>query len=108
MKALTLVSAALCSAAATILPAKAEDLEFLLINESNAAITGFFVSPASSNDWQNNLMSGAPLGAGYETDIYIQDGLATCVYDIRADFSDGEQLEDYGLDLCELGSYTFE
>ncbi len=86
----------------------AEDLEFLLSNESNSPIVAFHVSPNNSGLWQNDLMEGGILDVGYEVDVLIGDGLETCVYDIRADFQDGQSVEDYGLDLCELGSYTFE
>ncbi|KLN58879.1 hypothetical protein WH96_20640 [Kiloniella spongiae] len=86
----------------------AEDLEFLLVNESNSPVVAFYVSPSNSGVWESDLMEGGFLAPNYEIDVLIGDGLATCVYDIRADFKDGETVEDYGLDLCELGSYTFE
>ena len=88
--------------------AKAEDLVFSLINESPSAITAFHVSPASTNSWEHNLLAGGILDVDYEIDVIIADGLTTCIYDIRADFRDGETFEDYGLDLCDTGSYTFE
>ncbi len=86
----------------------AEDLVFLLINESSSPVVSFYVSPASSGDWESNLMAGGFLDSGYEIDVLIADGMETCEYDIRADFEDGEVIEDFGLDLCDLGSYTFE
>lgn len=108
MKKNFILAAAAAALTLSVAQAAAEDLDFSLVNDTDTPITGFFVSPASSNDWENNLMTGGILDAGYETDVYIADGLSTCVYDIRAVFSDGEALEDYGLNLCELGSYTFE
>ncbi|WP_419904562.1 hypothetical protein [Kiloniella sp.] len=88
--------------------ASAEDLEFLLSNQSSSPIIAFHVSSASSGEWESNLMEGGILDSGYEIDVLIADGMETCEYDIRADFEDGEVVEDYDLDLCELGSYTFE
>ena len=95
--------AALTSASAAV----AEDLEFFLINESSADLIGFNVSAASSDSWEDNLLEGGYLAPGYEIGVLIADGLETCVYDIRGQFSDGADFEDYGLDLCDLGSYTF-
>ncbi|SDC93134.1 hypothetical protein [Ruegeria marina] len=89
------------------LAAAAQDLEFLLVNESSADVTEFHISIAASNDWEENLIEGGYLAPGYELGIVIADGETTCVYDLRAVFSDGAVLEDYGLDLCEMGSYTF-
>ncbi|MDA4847719.1 hypothetical protein [Hoeflea poritis] len=88
--------------------ANAEDLSFKLVNESPSPITGFYVSSENNRSWEQNLLSGGILDVDYEVDVIIADGLSTCVYDIRAEFQDGEALEDYGLDLCDLGSYVFE
>lgn len=95
------------AALATASTAMAEDLEFFLINDSSADLIGFNVSPASSDAWEENLLDGGYLAPGYEIGVLIADGLETCVYDIRGQFSDGAEFEDYGLDLCDLGSYTF-
>ncbi|UWQ30347.1 hypothetical protein K3555_08155 [Leisingera sp. M527] len=88
-------------------PAFAEDLEFLLINDSSADLVEFNVSPASSSNWEDNLMDGGYLAPGYEIGVVIADGATTCVYDIRGSFDDGSEAEDFGLDLCDLGEYTF-
>jgi hypothetical protein len=85
----------------------AEDLEFLLFNDSSADLIGFHVSPALSNAWGENLLHGGYLAPGYEIGVDILDGLSTCFYDIQGRFSDGTSAEDFGLNLCELGEYTF-
>lgn len=100
------VTAALI-AFAYVAPAAAEDLTFKLVNHSSSNLTGFHVSPASSGHWEENLLDGAYLASGYEVDVQIADGLRTCIYDIRGEFADGGEAEDYGLDLCDLGEYTF-
>lgn len=87
--------------------AQADDLTFLLVNESSADLVEFNVSPASSDQWESNLLQGGVLASGYEVDVLIADGLSTCFYDIRGTFADGSFAEDYDLDLCELGEYAF-
>lgn len=88
-------------------PAVAEDLEFVLVNDTSSDLVGFYVSPAHSGHWEENLLEGAYLPPGNEISVLIGDGLSTCVYDIRGSFADGQSVEDYGLDLCDLGEYTF-
>ncbi|WP_294228112.1 hypothetical protein [uncultured Shimia sp.] len=88
-------------------PVFAEDLQFLLVNESSAAVTAFHVSTSSSENWEENLIDGGYLDSGYEINVRIADGQTTCVYDVLAEFADGATLEDYNLDLCEMGNYTF-
>lgn len=99
------VAAVLICAFAT--PVGAEDLEFLLVNNSSSALTGFYVSAASSEHWEENLLEGSILASNYEVTVVIADGLSTCIYDIRGVFQDGDVVEDLALDLCELGEYTF-
>ncbi|UWQ81212.1 hypothetical protein K3725_09535 [Leisingera sp. S132] len=102
-----LIAASAAALLASHAPAQAEDLEFLLVNDSSADLVEFNVSPASSDNWEGNLMEGGYLAPGYEIDVLIADGATTCVYDIRGSFADGSEAEDYGLDLCDLGEYTF-
>lgn len=87
--------------------ATAEDLEFLVINSSSADLVEFNISPASSDSWEGNLLQGGYLAPDYESDVLIADGLTTCIYDIRGAFDDGSSVEDYGLNLCEMGEYEF-
>ncbi|MCG7521340.1 hypothetical protein [Ruegeria sp. Ofav3-42] len=87
--------------------ALADDLEFLVVNDSSADLVEFNVSPASSSDWEGNLLRGGYLAPDYEADVVIADGLSTCIYDIRGAFHDGSSVEDFGLDLCDLGEYVF-
>ena len=89
------------------MPAAAEDLSFLLVNESSADLVEFNVSEGSSRNWEENLLEGGILAPGYEIDVLIADGTTTCVYDIRGRFSDGSEAEDFDLDLCDLGEYAF-
>ncbi|SMP11127.1 hypothetical protein [Shimia sagamensis] len=102
LKFLALFATTFCATSAT-----AEDLYFLLTNESSAAVTAFHVSTSSSENWEENLIDGGYLDSGYEINVRIADGQTTCVYDVLAEFADGATLEDYNLDLCEMGSYTF-
>lgn len=105
MKRILLTAAVAALTFGTI--AQAEDLEFLLINDSGADMIGFNVSPASSDEWEENLLEGGYLAPDYEIGVVIADGLNTCVYDIRGQFSDKTDFEDFRLDLCDMGSYTF-
>lgn len=102
----------LCGAAIAALlsatPAIAQDLEFWLVNLTDTPIVEFYVSPADSATWEENLMEGYFLDASSEVSVIIADGLTTCIYDIATVFEDGFEFEDYGLDLCEMGEYVFE
>lgn len=88
--------------------AMAEDLSFVLTNLTSSDINEFYVSHSGTSEWEENLLSGAYLPAGNEVEVWITDGRSVCHYDIQAVFADGDVLEEYDLDLCDLGSYTFQ
>jgi hypothetical protein len=85
-----------------------DDLNFRLNNGSSSPVVGFFVSHAGANTWEDNLMRGRTLAPGASIDVVIADGRTTCDYDIKVAFADGDETDDRGLDLCEMGSYTVE
>lgn len=89
-------------------PAMAEDLYFKLVNLAGSDIVAFHVSHTGTKRWEENLIAGRYIPSGNELDIIIGDGRRTCNYDILTKFRDGSKSEDYDLDLCDLGSYTFE
>lgn len=87
-------------------PAMAEDLDFKLINTSSSGVVGVFVSHTGTSQWEENLIDGGVLPSGNQIDVVIADGRDVCDYDIKVSFQDGTSLEDYNLDLCQLGAYT--
>lgn len=87
--------------------ASAEDLEFVLINDTGSDLVGFYVSHSGTDEWEDNLLEGAYLPPEHQISVVIADGRSTCEYDISGDFGDGDEVIDYDLDLCELGEYTF-
>lgn len=101
------IAAALTLTAASTTTAIAEDLEFVLINQSGFTLTEFYTSPSNVNNWEEDVLGQDVLESGYTVKILIQDGRTQCEYDMRMVFADGDILEDT-IDMCELGSYTIE
>ncbi|MCB8840580.1 hypothetical protein [Aurantimonas sp. VKM B-3413] len=85
--------------------ALAQDLTFNLINNTSSAVTEFYTSPVSTDDWEENMVSD-PIAPGEQASANIADGRAVCEYDIKAVFADGDTVTDNNINLCELGSYT--
>lgn len=86
-------------------PAFAEDLVFMLDNQSGFVVTEFYSSPSNVNDWEEDVLGSDVLGSGDAMRITIADGREQCDYDLRIVFDDGDVLED-NADLCATGSYT--
>ncbi|MBX3497421.1 MAG: hypothetical protein KF769_14370 [Parvibaculum sp.] len=88
-------------------PAAAQDLAFMLANESGYDLVEFYASPVDINDWEDDILGQDILRSGDALRVIIADGREQCTYDLRMVFADGDVLEDT-TDLCETGSYTIE
>jgi hypothetical protein len=107
MKHLLGLPVAAALAIGTMSIAQAEDLVFELVNDTSFDLMEFYTSPANVDEWEEDVLGDEYLASGYAVDVLIADGRSDCVYDIKAVFNDGDVVEDYGVDLCDLGSYTF-
>ncbi len=47
------------------------------------------------------------LPSGNSVVINFDDGTGYCIFDLRAEFEDGDVLEKFGVNVCELGSFTY-
>lgn len=100
--------APLVAAAALLVPAtqaQAEDLAFMLDNQSSYTIVEFYASPTNVENWEEDILGQDVLAAGGAARITIADGRTQCDYDLRIVFEDEDVLED-AANLCETGSYT--
>jgi hypothetical protein len=99
-----LAASALAFAAA---PAQAEDVHFLLINQSGYDLYEFYASPTDVSSWEEDILGADILATGESVEVIIADGRTQCDYDLRMVFEDGDVLEDT-VNVCETGSYTIE
>ncbi|MEQ8432949.1 MAG: hypothetical protein RIA71_01800 [Oceanicaulis sp.] len=97
------VFAASCLAAGS---AHAEDVVYTLHNKTSYVVTEFYTGPANEDEWGYDLLGTEVLDAGESALVTIADGSDQCVYDLRIVFEDGDVVEDYGVDICELAEYT--
>lgn len=90
---------------AMTLPLLAEDLVFMLDNQSSFDIHEFYASPTNVGDWEEDILGADIVPAGDAVRVTIADGRDVCEYDLRVVFEDGDVLDDSS-DLCATGSYT--
>ncbi len=86
--------------------ALAEDLVFTLNNHTASPLVEFYVETSADSHWGADILTHdvPPGGSG---EVTIADGKRTCTYDILGVFADGSKVDERGLNLCELGSYTY-
>mgnify|MGYP000049765967 FL=1 len=86
-------------------PALAQDLVFMLDNQSSYDIYRFYASPSDVGDWEEDILGRDILYSGESARVTIADARTQCEYDLLIVFEDGDELTDT-VDLCQTGSYT--
>lgn len=104
----TLRSLVLASSIAFIAqPAFADQRDFRVYNKTRVDIKHLYVSPSGAKSWEEDVLGRDTLESGTSTRILFEGNASTCRYDIRAEFDDGDVVEDYKINLCDTNSYSF-
>lgn len=102
-------AAAPAAAAATPADAPAADVaevKFDLKNATSFTLTHLYMSPAASDDWDTDILGEQVVAAGETAEVSIDDGVESCMYDLRADFDDGDSIDVRGVDVCKIEGTT--
>lgn len=86
--------------------AQAQNRHVLVINETSLTLTRFFASNIAQPGWQEDMLGLGVLGPGRYVDANIDDGSGYCHFDLKAVFSDGEEVIRYNVDVCSITSWT--
>ena len=68
------------------LPAEANNVELRILNETGYTWTELYVSPTTSDNWGNNLLSGTVTG----DQMFVTNVRSGAAYDIMAVDTDGD------------------
>lgn len=93
-------------AAAATAPAGVAEVKFNLENATSYTLTHLYLSPAASDDWDNDILGEQTVAAGETAEVSIDDGVESCMYDLRADFDDGDAIDVRGVDVCKIEGTT--
>lgn len=92
--------------ALAVSPALAKTVKFKFKNSTSTAVTEFYLSLPSTDEWEENLVS-APIQPGESVSSSISQ-TDTCVYDVKTVFADGTTTEDRGWNFCDDSNYNIE
>ena len=81
--------------------------DFVLVNKTGVEINAVYVSPSKSNDWEEDILGDDVLENGQNVRINIDDGSGACIYDFKAEFTNGQELTRSRINVCEVSEYTY-
>lgn len=90
------------------LPAAALDRRVTVVNNTGFTIVEFYGSNTGANTWQEDILGADVLPSGQSVVINFDDETGYCMFDFRAVFEDGEILERGGINVCEIGTFTYQ
>ena len=93
--------------AATALPAAALDRRVRIINNTKYTIVEFYGSHTGTTSWQEDILGYDVLPPGNSVNVNFDDGTGYCIFDFKAVFNDGDVLEKYGVNVCEISTYRY-
>lgn len=106
-KYLSLAALAVFFLAATMAGASAYDRHVVIVNNTSYTIVEFYASSTGVKSWQEDILGSDVLYSGQQVRINIDDGTGYCKYDFKAVYEDGDVSISDGINVCEIGTFTY-
>ncbi|EIJ35073.1 hypothetical protein [Thiothrix nivea] len=79
---------------------------FSLKNGAATPLYELYMSPPQIDDWEENVITVEVLQPNETITITVDDGREDCLYDIKAVFEDGDEVEHDSVHICDGESYV--
>jgi hypothetical protein len=87
--------------------ASAAPQDFQLDNETGYTIKNLYISPTTTNDWQEDVLGQDTLDNGAAVNIHFPGGRGeTCEWDLKIAYNDDSSHEWTSVNLCSINKVT--
>ena len=86
----------------------AADQDFTLVNKTGFDIHSVYVSPHSTDDWQEDVLGKAVLASGDQVDIKFSRSTKEKMWDLKVADKDGKEYTWQNINLLEVAKVTVE
>lgn len=76
--------------------------DFTLVNRTGYTVEHVYVSAASANSWEEDVLGEDTLPTGDLVNIGFEKGQRGCQYDLKVVYDDGDTSEWRGINLCSI------
>ncbi|MCC7321710.1 MAG: hypothetical protein IT542_12120 [Rubellimicrobium sp.] len=77
----------------------------LIVNQTGQTIWRFYGSNSGSNYWEEDLLGSSVLPSGQSIMVDFTDGSGYCNFDFKFEFQNGQSIQDFGINVCSIGTY---
>jgi hypothetical protein len=93
---------------ASVLPAAALDRRVVIVNNSAYTIEYMYATNKGDSSFGDfDILGSDVLPPGYNITVNFDDGSGYCVFDIRVVLEGGATDDAYGINVCEISTYTY-
>ena len=76
-------------------------------NNTGWTMLRFYASDSRITDWQEDMLGRGTLAAGNSIMMNIDDGSGACLYDFKAEFTNGQVLTRFNINVCQIADYYY-
>ena len=76
-------------------------------NQTGWTMLRFYASDSRKTSWEEDILGSSVLNNGRSVTINVDDGSGACVYDFRAEFTNGQSLERMNINVCQIADYYY-
>jgi len=83
------------------------DRHVTIRNRTGWTMLRFYASDTRSDDWEEDILGDRVLENGASIRINIDDGSGACLYDFKAEFTNGQELVRERVNVCQISEYSY-
>jgi|TARA_R110002124_G_scaffold1273_6_gene7228 hypothetical protein len=76
-------------------------------NNTGWTMLRFYASDSRVTSWQEDMLGRGTLATGRSVMMNIDDGSGACLYDFKAEFTNGQTLTRFNVNVCEIADYNY-
>jgi hypothetical protein len=101
------VTAVTACSTTTVTTTGGADRNVRIVNSTGYTMTHFYGSNAGTSSWEEDILGVDVLYSGQSVNINFDDGTGYCTFDFKAVFSDGDSVIQPNVNVCSIGTFTF-
>ena len=76
-------------------------------NNTGWTMLRFYASDSRVTSWEEDMLGRDTLAAGNSIMMNIDDGSGACLYDFKAEFTNGQVLTRFNVNVCQIADYYY-
>lgn len=76
-------------------------------NTTGWTMLRFYASNTSRSDWEEDILGDDVLANNASIVMNIDDGTGACLFDFKAEFTNGQELIRNNVNVCEIADYYY-